>query len=661
MLRSLTLWLLVIISSCLFAWRAKPYVGPLLSAPETDRSDRVGERLAGVFEAVGLHRRLLMRPLSGALHALIFASFVALLAAIVQDFGSGLFPGFSIAPAGGGTWIGLFQDVFATLMVVGVGMAAYQRYVVRPSRFQGSNASDASIIYVLILAIVVAMLLEAAFAILGGAPSAWRPVAGTLASALSGFGLPALTMQSVFYWAHIGAILAFLVYIPGSKHRHMFLAAPNVFFRSLRPKGQTDDIPSERETPGIERIDQFDWKQKLDLLSCTECGRCQDACPAYASGLPLSPKTLIMDLRDAMACPSGGVALLGGVIKEDTLWACTTCRACMEVCPVEIEHLPKIVDMRRQLVDQGAITPGLQSAFSNLSRSGNSMGKPSRMRAKWTKDLPFEIADARSRPVDWLWFVGDYASFDPRAQEVTKKVAILLHAAGVDFGILFEAERNSGNDVRRAGEEGLFETLAQSNIDAIRACTFNHIVTTDPHSLNALNNEYRRFGTGFEARHYTALLAELIGAGKLTLAPATGGRVTYHDPCYLGRYNNGFDAPRKLIAAAGYTLHDMPRCRENSFCCGAGGGRIWQGDEGVVERPSENRIREALALGDVELFVVACPKDKVMYAAAVDALGVGETIRVVDVAELLALPADRASRSGSPTLEGAAPRSRSLH
>ena len=367
-----------------------------------------------------------------------------------------LFPGFSIAPR---RWWnldrGCSRDVFATLMVVGVGMAAYQRYVVRPSRFQGSNASDASIIYVLILAIVVAMLLEAAFAILGGAPSAWRPVAGTLASALSGFGLPAQTMQSVFYWAHIGAILAFLVYIPGSKHRHMFLAAPNVFFRSLRPKCQTDYIPSERETPGIERIDQFDWKQKLDLLSCTECGRCQDACPAYASGLPLSPKTLIMDLRDAMAFPPGGVALLGGVIKEDTLWACTTCRACMEVCPVEIEHLPKIVDMRRQLVDQGAITPGLQSAFSNLSRSGNSMGKPSRMRAKWTKDLPFEIADARSRPVDWLWFVGDYASFDPRAQEVTKKVAILLHAAGVDFGILFDAgakqrQRYPGAPARKA-------------------------------------------------------------------------------------------------------------------------------------------------------------------------------------------------------------------
>jgi len=240
-------------------------------------------------------------------------------------------------------------------------------------------------------------------------------------------------------------------------------------------------------------------------------------------------------------------------------------------------------------------------------------------------------------------------------QDVTRKVAELLHAAGVDFGILFEAEQNSGNDVRRAGEEGLFETLARSNIDAINACSFNRIVTTDPHSLNALKNEYRSFGAGFDVLHYTALLAELIDAGKLAIAPAAAGRVTYHDPCYLGRYNDGFEAPRALIAAAGYTLRDMPRCRENSFCCGAGGGRIWQDDEGVIERPSENRIREALALGDVQLFVVACPKDKVMYAAAVAALGAADRIRVVDVAELLELPAPgRRGGAATPLAKSAA-------
>ncbi len=646
---TLALWLLLIGACGLTAWRARPYARALAKSPPAHRLDRIGVRLAGVFEAVGLHRKLLRRPLSGILHALIFASFFVLMTAIIQAFGSGLFPGFSLDPIGGRTWIGLLQDVFAVLMTAGVGLAAYQRYVIRPARFVGSSQRDATIIYVLILTIVGSMLLEAAFGILGGAPAAWRPVAGALARALDPLGLPAATAAVVFYWVHVAAILAFLVYIPGSKHRHMALAAPNVFLRQLAPKGETSGIPAARDTPGVERIAQFDWKQKLDLLSCTECGRCQAACPAYAAGLPLSPKLLITDLRDAMVAGPDAPQLLGGVIKEATLWACTTCRACMEACPVEIEHLPKIVDMRRQLVEQGAVSAGLQSALSNLSRSGNSMGKPARTRAKWTKDLPFTVKDARREPVDVLWFVGDYASFDPRVLGTTRKVAELFEAAGVDFGILFEAEQNSGNDVRRVGEEGLFETLAQANIDAINACTFKRIVTTDPHSLNALRNEYGALGGRYEVLHYTALLAELIDAGQLFVTRADGGGATYHDPCYLGRYNNGYDAPRALIRASGYRLHDMPRCRENSFCCGAGGGRIWQDDEGVVERPSENRIREALALGDVDRFVVACPKDKVMYTAAVDALGCADRMRVVDIAELLqvAPPTGEARSTGS--------------
>jgi Fe-S oxidoreductase len=638
MAKPLVLWLLVLIAVAVTVWRSRRYARPLFAGPSVSRGGEFGRRIGGVFAAVGLHRRLLKRPLSGVLHALIFSSFLVLFTAIVQAFGSGLFPGFSLDPVGGNTWIGLLQDIFAVLMLIGVALAAYQRYVIRPARFGGSNATDATIIYVLIVAIVATMLVEAAFGILGGGSPEWRPVANLLARGLAELGLAAKPGEAVSYWLHIGAILTFLVYIPGSKHRHMFLAAPNVFFRSLAPKGQGPTIPEGRKTPGVESIDQFDWKQKLDLLSCTECGRCQSVCPAYASGLPLNPKLLITDLRDAMVAGDVALPLLGGVIAEEALWACTTCRACMEVCPVHIEHLPKIIDMRRQLVDEGRIGKGLQDALSNISRSGNSMGKPARMRARWTRDLPFEIKDARDGPVDVLWFVGDYASYDTRVQETTRKVAQLLHAANVDFGILFDAEKNSGNDVRRAGEEGLFETLAQSNIDAIKSCDFKRIVTTDPHSLNALKNDYTSFGATFDVLHYTVLLAELLDRGQLALEARTGGRVTYHDPCYLGRYNGGYDAPRALIAAAGYTLHDMPRCRENSFCCGAGGGRIWQNDDGVVERPSENRIKEALALGDVGLFVVACPKDKVMYGAAIDALGVAERMRVADVAELLELP-----------------------
>ena len=288
------------------------------------------------------------------------------------------------------------------------------------------------------------------------------------------------------------------------------------------------------------------------------------------------------------------------------------------------------------LVEEGRISKDLQTALANFGRAGNSMGKPTRMRPKWTKDLPFAIKDAREEPVDLLWFVGDYASYDPRAQEVTRHVARLLNAADVDFGILYEAERNSGNDARRVGEEGLFEQLAQENIAALSGCSFNRIMTTDPHSLNALRNDYVQLGAAFTVMHHTSILHSLVTEGRLAISPALPASiVTYHDPCYLGRYNGEFDAPRELIRLAGHRLQDMGRCRENSFCCGAGGGRIWQNDDGVKERPSENRIREALTIEGVGIFAVACPKDKVMYSAAVSALGVEQQLKVLDVAELI--------------------------
>ncbi len=643
--QTLILWALVAFAGAVAAWRFYRLLRPLLRARPDPRFDRPGERIIGVLRAVGLHQRLLKIRYSGILHAMIFSSFIVLFTAIVEAFGSGLFPGFSLAPIGGNTWIVWLQEVFAVVILVGLGLAAWQRYVIRPPRFRGSNTLDATLIYLLITAVVLTMLLQAAFAIAAGhdAAALWRPVSRQIAVLLTALGVSgegAARGEHIFYWAHICAILGFLVYIPGSKHRHMILAAINVYFRSLQPKGTLPPADLDHPPIGVGAIEQFTWKNMLDLYSCTECGRCQAACPAYAAGLPLSPKLLITDLRDHLIDKTNGAApepLLGGAIAEETLWACTTCRACMEVCPVHIEHIPKIVDMRRQLVEQARVQPMLQEALSNLQRNGNSMGKPPRQRARWTKELPFKIKDARSEPVDILWFVGDFASFDPRVQANTRRVAELLHAAGVDFGILYEAEQNSGNDVRRAGEEGLFEMLAKHNIELLSGCTFNRVMTTDPHSLNALRQEYRAIGGTFEVIHYTQLLLELIESGRVTLAPGQGEVATYHDPCYLGRYNGGFDAPRRIIERTGHRLHEMKRCRENSFCCGAGGGRIWSDDTGVTERPSENRIKEALALGDAKYFIVACPKDKVMYTAAVQALGVEDRIEVRDIVDLIKL------------------------
>ena len=633
-------WLLIVAAFAIFFWRSARLLGPMRAALPAKRFDQPRLRLVGVLRAVGLHERLLKIRYSGVLHAMILLSFIVLSTAIIQAFGAALIRGFTLAPIGGDTWIAGLQDIFALVVSAAVAMAIWQRFVIRPARFNGSNATDATIIYALIAAIVVSMLLQAAFEIEAGlsASEHWRPVSRLIAAGLNGLGVSgvsAVVGAHTMFWAHVCAILAFLVYIPGSKHRHMFLAAPNVYFRSLEPKGRLPPLPPKPEGgDGAAATALLSWKDLLDVYSCTECGRCQAACPAYAAGLPLSPKQLMMTLRDYVLEAQTG-PLVGGAVSEQTLWACTTCRACMEVCPVHIEHVPKIVAMRRTLVDEGKIAPMLQDALSNLQRTGNSMGVAPKMRARWTRDLPFKIKDARKEPVDILWFVGDFASYDQRAQAATRKVAILLNQAGVDFGILYDGEQNSGNDVRRVGEDGLFEMLAQHNIDALGGCQFNRIMTTDPHSLNALAQEYQALGANYEVAHYSQVLLELIESGRLAVKPNPGDIVTYHDPCYLGRYNDGYDAPRRLIERAGYRLHEMGRCRENSFCCGAGGGRIWADNSQMTERPSENRIREAMTLGDAQHFVVACPKDKVMYTAAVQALGVEDRLDVVDLADLL--------------------------
>ncbi len=642
---TLILWCVTLAAFAAAGWRARAWLRPLLLARPAGRRERPWRRLAGVLADIGLHRRLLRMRLAGIVHLAIFTSFLVLLTAIAQSFGAGLFPGFSLAAVGGETWIAALQEAFTAIVAVALIAAAWRRFVLRPARFAGSNSRDAALVYVLIAGVVVTMVLEwaARIAVGGDASAPYRPLSGALAAGLAGLGVAgegAKAALAVFYWGHIAAILAFLIYIPGSKHRHMFTAGPNIFFRSLAPKGQlaAPEGGGEERGGGVRNFSDFTWKDVLDGLSCTECGRCQAACPAHGSGAPLSPKRLIMDLRDGMVAAGGlggGGRIAGGTIAAEALWACTTCRACMEVCPLHIEHVPKIVELRRSLVEAGEIEPMLQDALTSLQSHGNSFGKSPRQRARWTRELSFKPKDGRREAVDILWFVGDFASFDPRVRRLTVLIAELLARAEVDFGILYDGERNSGNDVRRVGDEGLFDLLARHNISELESCRFNRILTTDPHSLNALGNEYGALGGHYDVVHHTRLLWELVEAGRLDPGAGGGEVVTYHDPCYLGRYNDGFEAPRRLIRRLGYDLRDMGRCRENSYCCGAGGGRIWMDDSGLSQRPSENRIQEALALDGVTRFVVACPKDVAMYRAAVQALGVEDRIAVWEIAELL--------------------------
>ena len=450
------------------------------------------------------------------------------------------------------------------------------------------------------------------------------------------------------WWFHGLLAIAFVASIPYTKATHMLQSVVALALRDPDAMRRLAPVPAG-EPAGYRALPDFEAVHLLDLDACTKCGRCHAVCPANAVGMPLSPRDVILDLRELARDESGrgfpGLDSLDRrpvvgagpeLVSAEALWSCTQCNACVEVCPVGIEQAPLIAELRRAQVEDGEMEPALQQTLQVIHKTGNSFGENKRRRGRWTRELDFEVADARERPVDVLWFVGDYASFDPRNQRVTQSVARLLQAAGVDFGILYDGERNAGNDVRRVGEEGLFEHLVETNLATLEECEFSVLMTSDPHSLNTLLNEYPR-RPGVEVQHHTTVLAELFAAGRLEVAAPLGARVTYHDPCYLGRINGGFDAPRSLIESAGCELFEMPRNRDNSFCCGAGGGRIWMAEEyGMRERPSEARIREALDLGvDLDYFVVSCPKDVTMYEDAVKTSGNEGEIEVREVTELL--------------------------
>lgn len=473
-------------------------------------------------------------------------------------------------------------------------------------------------------------------------------------------------LHSGLWWFHGILALAFIAAIPYTKAAHMLTSFASMVLRDPEAIRRLRPTPADLqdEPAGYATLADFSALHLLQLDACTKCGRCNDVCPAMATGRPLAPRDVVLELRDGL---DASTPTIGGVlgllmrgddaagmdtpvighdrVREETVWSCMQCNACVDVCPVGIEQAPIIAGLRQALVEEGDLPPTLQDAFESIAATGNSFGREAGTRADWTKSLGFPIKDARTEPVTVLWFVGDYASFDERSQEITMITARLFHDAGLDFGILYDGEVNSGNDVRRAGEEGLFEDLARRNIEALRSASFERIVTTDPHSLNALRNDYPDLGgDGWEVVHHTQQLVELIEAGRLSVAPLEDRRVTYHDPCHMGRMNGDFDAPRRIIELLGCTLVEMPRNRSDSFCCGAGGGRIWLPDPPGARRPSEDRIDEATSLEGVDLFIVSCPKDVTMYEDAIRTTGNSDNLLLQELTEMIAESHARAIR-----------------
>lgn len=587
--------------------------------------------------------RLSSDPFAFVMHLTIFWGMVVLflgtiLATVDWDV-TRLFLGFQFLRDGFYLFYELMLDIFGVFLILGLTMALYRRYIFPPKRLQAGIVPTFPLDSLYFLAILLFIALTGfaleglRIAVQGSHWAGWSP-GGFYLSGIFRYLPPATakSLHSIFWVSHALLAFIFIASIPFTKAFHIFSSALSIYLRNLSPKGAL----ASGEAAGVEGLSDFTWRQLLQLDACTSCGRCQDVCPAYASGYPLSPRDVVLKLDYHLHHSPEENPIHNSVISAPELWACTTCRACEDTCPVFVEHPRMIVEMRRALVNRGTVEKGLQDILPKWSRYGNSFGQSDRVRAKWTQGLDFKVKDARKEPVEYLWFVGDYASYDPRIQGITQMTARIFHRAGLDFGILYEAERNAGNDVRRIGEEGLFEMLREQNFHTLKNAKFQTIITTDPHTYNTLKNEYLTAQNGKRVVHSTELLHRLMQEGKMPIYKRLTRCATYHDPCYLGRYNGIYEPPRKILKALGVQLIEMPRNRHRSYCCGAGGGRIWMEDlPGIQERPAENRIREAVSLPGVDTFVVACPKDIVMFRDAVKTTGNEEKIAIKDISELV--------------------------
>jgi Fe-S oxidoreductase len=628
-----------------------------------DRFHDIPKRVEYEATVVLGQRKLLQRALPGIMHAFIFWGFLVLLTTIAEAIGQIVDRSFRIPLIGETPALNLIQDLFAVLVLVGLAIAVYIRKIQRPERFQGSHLREADYILLWIAGIIVTLycIKSTAVAAVAVRNPAWYFVSNPLSHLWSGFGGKALsTLSYSFLWAHVVLIFSFLVYIPYSKHLHIVTSSINVFFSNTKPRGtlrpvkiDMEALESSDEMPvlGAASLEDLTWKEALDLYTCTECGRCQSVCPAWNTGKPLSPKLLIMNLRDhlfeqgpkILAAQKAGeeyekVPLNPDVVEDEVVWDCVTCGACMQECPVNIEHVDHIVDMRRNLVMAESRFPAeAGTLLRNLENASNPWGMQQGSRGDWADGLDFEVPRVNGTAPEYLYWVGCAGSFDERARKITQAVARVLHAAGVEFAILGPEELCNGDPARRIGNEYLFQTLAEQNVETMNSKGVRKVVVNCPHCFNTLRNEYPQYGGSYEVIHHTQLFARLIDEGRLRPSEEVQALLTYHDPCYLGRHNSEYDAPRKVLdAVPGVQTVEMHRHRERAFCCGAGGARMWM-EEHLGKRINAERTEEAISTG-ADTMGVACPYCLIMLDDGAKAKG-GE-LRVLDVAQVLdqALP-----------------------
>lgn len=656
LLRALILLGLLGIAGGIFMLRAWFLFRLTMLGQPAGRTEDLPRRVENEAVVVLGQRKLLQRAGPGLMHALIFWGFIVLLTTIVEVFGEAVDPDFVIPLIGETAWLGAIQDIFAGLVVVGILMALYFRKVQRPERFTGSHLEEADFILLMIFGVIFTLeFLVAAKIAMGvnASPAEWTPIANAISPLFENMGEGAQDLfRELFLWSHVAVILGFLAYVPFSKHLHIFTSSINVFFTKTKPMGKLRPLKIDLENLeemegglGAAHLEDLTWKEMLDTYTCTECGRCQNVCPAWNTGKPLNPKLLVMNLRDhlfehgaeiltsrALKEDYEKVPLNPDVVEDEVIWDCTTCGACMQECPVNIEHVDHIMDMRRNLVMAESRFPteaGL--LLRNLENSKNPWGQAQTSRANWADGLGVQVVEDGRAP-EYLYWVGCAASFDDRSKKIAQAFARLMQRAGVRFGILGPRELCNGDPARRMGNEFLYQQLAQENVETLNSVGARTIVASCPHCFNTIRNEYPDYGGEFEVIHHSQLLAQLVKQGRLRPTEEVRSLLTYHDPCYLGRHNGVYDEPRDALKKVpGLRQAEMPRHRERGFCCGAGGARMWM-EEPLGKRVNMERTDEAAATG-AEIMGVACPFCLVMLDDGAKAKG-GD-LQVLDVAQVL--------------------------
>ena len=651
-------WLIFIVGLCLFFYILYRRYVLLTSGQSGPRFSSAGRRLLDLI-AYGLFQKRQPRYLwAGLIHIMIFWGFVVLGLRSIDLVSQGLNLPFIVPLMNGGfgAFYNSFKDLFELIVLIACIWAILRRAIVRPERYEGSRQFEAYFVLSLIAFLMITdMFYEGSALLLVKSDEAWLPASQLAAFVLPGSGPRFLqNIHMLSYWLHILTLFFFLNLLPLSKHFHIITALPNVFFRklskgSLKPaRWGVEDI-EELETLGVQEFEDFTWKHILDFFSCTECGRCTDYCPANAVGRPLSPKMMTIKLRDygyqkvpvfkisgSSIQASSTSSIVGGVIGYDEIWSCTTCGACQEECPVFIEYIDKIIDFRRHLIETSRNPKTFNRVLMSVEKTGNPFGKPAAKRAEWIKeigDIPVKVLKEGDE-VDVLYYVDSYGSYDPRVQAIASAIVRGLHLSGIDFGILGPLERDSGHQVRRMGEEGLFQLLVEENMETLKGIRFKRIVTTDPHAFNTLRNDYP---LSFEIYHYTQFFLALIEGGRLKPAKGPEGNdvYTYHDPCYLGRHNEIYDEPRNILRSIpGLNLVEMERSRDRSFCCGGGDIILWHEIEGEEMRMAERRLQMAGKAGATVL-VTACPFCLTHFEDAIKTGGLEMEMKVIDLMELL--------------------------